>query len=173
MRIGVLSDTHDQRERTRFAADALRDAGVEAFFHCGDFVDADMLELLSARPCYFVFGNNDRPTTANLQRTARRTGAVCLDRGGIVDLAGKRIAITHGHLKSELRKLAAAQPDLLLSGHSHRASDERVNSIRRINPGALRRASRFTVAWLDLESDELQFLEIPRHPVMKFVRTPP
>ncbi len=36
MRLGILSDTHDELERTRVAIALLRRAGAEALIHCGD-----------------------------------------------------------------------------------------------------------------------------------------
>jgi predicted phosphodiesterase len=65
-------------------------------------------------------------------------------------------------MHTDIRRLLAAQPDYLLSGHSHIASDARTGPTRRINPGALHRAAEFTVALLDLEEDILRFLAVPR-----------
>jgi putative phosphoesterase len=160
MRIGILSDTHDQVDRTEQALERLASAGADVFFHCGDFVEAAMLKLMSPRPCYFVFGNNDVDTAPALRETALRIGATCLDWGGSVTLAGKRIAITHGDRNSELRSLLAAEPDYLLSGHSHVALEAMHGTTRCINPGALHRAAKLTVACLDLISGELEFLEV-------------
>ncbi|RLS46748.1 MAG: metallophosphoesterase, partial [Planctomycetota bacterium] len=50
--------------------------------------------------------------------------------------------------------------DYLLHGHTHVCRDERHGATRIINPGALHRASEFTVALLDTDSDELQFLVV-------------
>jgi predicted phosphodiesterase len=55
-----------------------------------------------------------------------------------------------------------AEPDYLFTGHTHVAHDRYEGKTRLINPGALTRASRFTVALLNLETDELTSLEIPR-----------
>ncbi len=161
MRIGIISDTHDQTERTEQAVELLTNAGAETLFHCGDFVDAAMLELMAAKPCYFVFGNNDVDSVSFLRETAKRIGATCLEWGGTVTLAGQRVAVTHGHRKIEVRSLLAAEPEYLLSGHSHVALDTLHGATRCINPGALHRATEFTVACLDLATDELEFLEIP------------
>ncbi len=158
MRIGILSDTHNQTDRTRQAVELLLAHDIEAFFHCGDFVDASILSLCAAKPCYFVFGNNDDPT--DLHQAAHGTAAVCLEWGGEITLDGKRIALTHGHRFGESSRLLAVQPDFFFSGHSHEVDDHREGPTRHINPGALHRASRYTVAVLDLAADHLQFLEI-------------
>lgn len=161
MRLGILSDTHNQRDRTRAAVELLKQQGADVFFHCGDFIEASILELLAGTPTYFVFGNNDCDTISELRAAAQATGAICLEWSGIVTLGEKQIAITHGHRTSEVRRFLAQQPDYLLSGHSHVPTDQRVAHTRRINPGALSRAKSYTVALLDLATDELQFLDVP------------
>jgi len=162
MILGILSDTHDQRERTRRAVQLLVDAGAEAFVHCGDFTGPEMLELCALRPCWFVFGNNDDFSIPDLKRVAAETGAVCLEWGGEVTFGGKRIGVTHGHTHIDVRRLLAAHPDYLLSGHSHIAGESQVGPTRRINPGALHRARQYSVAVLDVETDELRFFDVPR-----------
>lgn len=97
----------------------------------------------------------------SLQRAAAQFGAVCLGWGGVVDLADKRIGVVHGHLTMDVRRVLGKRPDVLLTGHAHSPSDVVVDSVRRINPGALYRADEFTVALLDLESGELRFLRVP------------
>jgi predicted phosphodiesterase len=55
----------------------------------------------------------------------------------------------------------AEKPDYLLFGHFHIASDATFGGVRCINPGALANADSFSVAVLDLASDDLRFFEIP------------
>lgn len=61
----------------------------------------------------------------------------------------------------DLRPLLDAGPDYLLSGHSHIAGESRVGPTRRINPGALFEADEFSVAILDLATDDVRFINIP------------
>ncbi len=88
-------------------------------------------------------------------------GAVCLGWGGAVTLAGKSVALVHGHMRTDVRRLLADRPDYLLSGHFHLTFDRRDGPTRRINPGALHDADEYTVALLDLEMDALRFLTVP------------
>lgn len=162
MKLGILSDTHNQRSRFEQALELLRSQGAEALVHCGDITESDVLELCAGQPCYVVLGNNDADNYPSLKQTALTIGATFLEWGDTVTLAGKTIAITHGHLKSEVRRLMAQQPDYLLSGHTHIAEDRIVERTRRINPGALHRARSFSVAILDLLTDNLTFLPVPR-----------
>jgi putative phosphoesterase len=162
MRLGILADTHNQLDRARRAVEILQSAGAEALIHCGDLASAEVVAACAELPLYFVFGNHDADNVPALRAAAKEYGAVCLGYGGEVTLAGKRVAVTHGHLTTDLRPLLAAEPDYLLTGHSHAMMDRRDGPTRRINPGALHRAAEFTVALLDLESDELRFLNVPR-----------
>jgi putative phosphoesterase len=161
MRLGILSDTHDEWTRTRAAVDLLRAEGAEVLIHCGDLASPAILTLCAVLPCYFVFGNHDADSVPALQRAALESGAVCLGWGGVVELAGKRVGLVHGHLTTDVRRVLGAQPDYLLSGHSHNSSDSQIGPVRRINPGALHRADAFTVAMLDLVADALRFMRVP------------
>lgn len=159
MRIGILSDTHDRRARAARAVRMLVDAGAEALFHCGDLTVPEIVYECAELPSYFVFGNNDDDEDG-IRTAISAIGGTCLEWGGEVALGGRRIAVTHGHLGKEVRRLVAAAPDFLLFGHSHVPTDDREGSTRWINPGALHRAEAWTVALLKLDTDDLEFLKI-------------
>jgi putative phosphoesterase len=159
LRIGILSDTHDQVARTGRAVAMLQAEGAAALIHCGDLTGPDVVYECCVLPCYYVFGNNDFDEDA-LRAAMNATGGVCLETGGLIELAGRRIAVAHGDLPREVRRLESTAPDYLLFGHSHHPTDQREASIRWINPGALHRASTWTVALLDLAKDELEFLAV-------------
>lgn len=161
MRIGILSDTHDRADRTRSAVALLLAAGAEALIHCGDVTTPDVVEEVVGAPAYFVFGNCDHDPDA-LRLAMRRTGATCLGRGGVIELGGRRIAVIHGDSPRDYARLTAEEPDYIFSGHTHVARDVREGPTRHINPGALYRASTFTVGLLDLATDEYTSLTVPR-----------
>jgi len=159
MRVGIVSDTHDQRLRTTTAVRLLIAEGAQALIHCGDFTSPDIVHACAGLPGFYVFGNNDWDEKG-LQRAMEEVGGTCLGRSGEVVLAGKRLAVNHGDVEQELRRIANRSPDYLLFGHSHQPADERKGRTRWINPGALYRARSWTVALLDLESDVLRFLAV-------------
>src|SRR4051812_13863108 len=98
MILGIISDTHDQVRRTSEALRLLHEAGAEALVHCGDVTSPEILALCSGQPLYFVLGNNDYEielkTAAEGMANVRYLG----DRG-VIELAGKRIGVTHGHMR--------------------------------------------------------------------------
>ena len=161
MRLGILSDTHDDIAKTRQAIEILRAAGADALVHCGDLTGPEIVVACSELPLYFVFGNHDADRVPELKIAAATTGAVCLEWGGVIELGGRRIGVTHGHMDIDVRRVLDRQPDYLLFGHLHFPVDNREGSVRRINPGASSRADECSVAILDLETDELRFLTIP------------
>jgi putative phosphoesterase len=161
MRLGILSDTHDEIARTRLAVRLLRTEGVDALVHCGDVTGPDLVAVLADLPCYYSFGNHDADSVPYLQRAIADAGSICLGWGGVIELTGKRVGVVHGHMRIDVQRVLADRPDYLLSGHSHIASDHREGLVRRINPGALHEAQNYTVALLDLGTDELQFVTIP------------
>ncbi|MCR9116817.1 MAG: metallophosphatase family protein [bacterium] len=162
MLIGILADTHNQIARTEQAVDLLRQAGVELLVHCGDLNGPEIIETCAKLPLNFVLGNHDGDMARALVAAADQFDATYLGWGGEFEAGGKRIAVVHGHLKMDLKPLLDAEPDYLLSGHSHASHDFRVGKTRRINPGALHRASEFSVATLNVDTDRLEFLNVPR-----------
>ncbi len=159
MRIAIISDTHDHKKRTVQAVEVLRSEGAETLIHCGDLTGPDIVHACGGLPSYYVFGNNDFQQDV-LRAAMNEVGGTCLDFGGEILLDGKRIAVTHGDSLREMRRLAAAEPDYLLFGHVHVTADRREGPTRWINPGALHRARRWTVALLDTDHDELHFFDI-------------
>jgi putative phosphoesterase len=159
MRIGILSDTHDQVARTATAVAMLIAEGVEVLIHCGDLTGPEVVTECGRLPSYYVFGNNDFEEDC-LRHAMARVGGICLDRGGELVLNKWRVAVTHGDSLAEMRRLRTLEPDYLLFGHSHRPTDERDGPTRWINPGALHRATAWTVAVLDLAGDALRWLKV-------------
>lgn len=165
--LGVISDTHNRARRCREAIDRLRDAGARAFIHCGDVGEEAVFDAMAGETVWFVWGNTDlhRPSLA---RYASELGLTCLDTGGELTFAGRRLYVMHGDDSEKVRDICdlaergddpAATPDYLLTGHTHVPHDRYCGSLRWINPGALHRARPKTAALLDVKSGRLQTFE--------------
>ena len=160
MRLGILSDTHDELDRTIRAVRLLRDAGADAIVHCGDITGPAILRVCAAVPCWFVFGNNDSDSVPALREAAANYGAICLGWGDTFEIGARRVGVVHGHMTSDVRRVLSQRPEFLLSGHSHIPTDVTVDGVRRINPGALHRADTLTVAVLELPGGALRTLDV-------------
>ena len=160
MLIGIMSDSHGNAAMVKRAFALFDSLGVRAFFHCGDVGGQSVLDEFVGRPIWFVWGNTDwaAPGTNTFLST---TGLPVPQVPTRVTLAGKSIAMCHGHERIFVKLSRRPDADYLFSGHTHVPSDTRVGECRLINPGALHRACPPTVAALDLARDDLQFHEVP------------
>lgn len=159
MLIGVLSDSHGHADTTAGAVRTLLAHGAEMLLHLGDVGSEDVIDELAGHRARIVFGNCDWDTD-RLRRYAEGAGVTVDHPMGMLEVGGKRIAWTHGHLDHLMAEALDAGVDYLLHGHSHELRDERIGPTRVINPGALFRARRYTAALLDPASDTLSIVEV-------------
>ncbi len=129
MRVFVVSDSHG---RNTYLNKALEQAGpFDYFLHLGDLEGSeDFIEAFVETPKELISGNNDYFSD--------------IEREKIIELAGHRIFMTHGHyyyahsgneqLKSAGRRNKA---DIVLFGHTHRPTLEIDEDIIVANPGSL------------------------------------
>ena len=159
MRIGVVSDTHDNALNISRIVELFNEAAVERVVHTGDITRAETLHALAElhAPLFAVFGNNDVDRDG-LTRVAAQHGIHLVDPPLVLTWHGRTIAVVHDpdDLTVELRE----QHDLLLYGHVHRHVHERDNGAVVFNPGecsgGLKGQNR--VGIVDLESLEPELL---------------
>jgi uncharacterized protein len=168
MIIGILSDTHGRDARLKAALEILRQRGAQAVVHCGDIGTFECLEILGqcGIAAYAVAGNVDAHLP-NLEAQALKAGVTFSSEVVEVPLSkGQYLVATHGHDEAILSELLVGQQfPYVCHGHTHKTRDERIGSVRVINPGALfncRGPNYHTVALLDTQTDELEFLKVPR-----------
>lgn len=150
MRIGVMSDTHGQ---TRFAADAVRlldSLGIEQLLHCGDIGSPAVVPIVSRWPAHFVLGNVDDQVEP-LRQAIEAAGGRLHGRFGQLEPAGCPIAFLHGDDARRLQEtIASGSWRLVCHGHTHIPACTRHGEVTVLNPGALYRAARHTVATVEL-----------------------
>lgn len=162
MKIGVLSDTHNQADATRRALDILREQGAMRLIHCGDITTPAIVELFAGWEVAFVYGNMDANRLA-LESAVAQLGQASIGHVLNVTLGGARIVACHGDDAPQLKELVrSGLYDYVLHGHTHTRRDELAGSTRVINPGALggtRRQSR-SVCLLDSAAGAVSFVEL-------------
>lgn len=161
MRIGVLSDTHGHVGHCREAVHLLENLDVKAVLHCGDVGSAAIVRLLAAWPAHFVFGNCDADLE-ELSLAIAQAGLACHGWFADLSLAGRRIAMTHGHLSQPLTEAEqSGEFDLVCYGHTHRAEQHWQGRTLVLNPGALYRARPLSFAVVDLERLTVERFTLP------------
>lgn len=150
MLLGVVSDTHGQIDYCLEAIRMLESFAPAAVLHCGDIGSPEIVPLFHRWPTHFVFGNVDYDADS-LREAITAAGQTCHDRFGDLALGGVRIALLHSDDEQKFREACdSGRYDLVCYGHTHVAKQERRGRTLILNPGALYRAPRHTIALVDL-----------------------
>ena len=163
MKVGVLSDTHDDETNLRVALDAYRQQRITQLIHCGDMIGPEIVGQLKGFQVIYVDGNMDRES-GEIYRRLRE-----LDPHSVVlptfegEIADVSIAVTHGDDLAELnRVIRSGIHRFVFTGHTHRRRDETIGPTRVFNPGALgglQFESR-SYSMVDLVSGEVEVIEL-------------
>jgi uncharacterized protein len=134
MRIGIVSDTHNNLRNVNRIVELFNAARVERVIHTGDITQAKTLEVFGRldAPMYGVFGNNDQerePLTAAIERH----GFVFQEPPFELTWLARRIIVVHDPL--ELDGSLQSGHELALHGHTHLYRYERRGDQVIFNPG--------------------------------------
>ena len=165
--LGLLSDTHGRAAIARDAVQLLLQHGADRLVHLGDVGSVEVIDAMAANhlatgeqiEAHLVMGNCDWEIKA-LTQYAQTLGIAAYVTAGEMVVDEKRVVFTHGHVNEVMKDAIDSRADYLLHGHTHLQSDHVTGSTRVINPGALFRASKHTVALLTPETGELRVLEV-------------
>ncbi len=159
MRIGVVSDTHNNLKNVRRIVDLFNDAGVTRVVHTGDITQAKTLDVLAGlnAPLVGVFGNNDCERES-LERAIETHGFRFREPPLECTWHGRRIVVVHDPL--DLDGLAHTRHDLALHGHTHLYRLTRTRERLEFNPGecAGHLSGYNAVGVVDLESMATELL---------------
>ncbi len=154
MRLGIVSDTHDNLDHVQQAVELFESHGVDRVVHCGDIVapfsatpfDTDAFDFSSVR------GNNDGEWA--LGNVVDEFGAY-LGECGELTVDDTEIAVYHGTNRVLREALAdSGNYDYVFHGHTHERTVETHGETVRVNPGGLPipgADDAFHVATLDTE----------------------
>jgi len=163
MKIGVLSDTHDDEANLKLALDAYRQRGITQLIHCGDMIGPEIARRFQGFQVIYVDGNMDHES-GEIYRVLREVdphSVVLPTFEGVI--AGVSIAVTHGDVPVELdRLIRSGIHQFVFTGHTHRRRDETIGPTRVLNPGALgglRFESR-SYSVVDLVTGEIQVIQL-------------
>ncbi len=134
MRIGVVSDTHNNLKNVRRIVALFNAAGVERVIHTGDISQAKTIDVLAElnAPVSGVFGNNDQERES-LTSAINRHGMHFVDPPLELNWHSRDILVVHDPL--ELEGLHTPQQHLVLHGHTHRQRIEQRAGQLIFNPG--------------------------------------
>lgn len=160
MIIGVISDTHDNFRDSRKAAEIFKEKKIQTILHAGDLENPAILEIFHEFEIYLTHGNVDPDIAEINQKLFYMKKSECRVHYDI-QLHQKNILLTHGDNIPYFRAaVESGNYHYIIKGHTHFPEDYRRNNIRILNPGALARASQFTIGILDLRKDQWNIIEL-------------
>ncbi len=149
MKVGILSDTHDNLPQIEKAIELFNRERVDFVLHAGDFVAPFTIAKFQALSCPWagVFGNND----------GEKKGLAAVSQDRIQEgplrttIGGRKITVVHdiASINPQIEKA-----NLIVFGHTHKQSALKQGDELLINPGECGGwlSGRSTVAIVDLET---------------------
>lgn len=133
MRLGIVSDTHNNLKNVRRIVELFNQANVDHVVHTGDITQAKTIEIFAAlrAPMSGVFGNNDMERDS-LQTAMDAFGFEFFEPPFSVEWHNRKIIVVHDPLEFEDH---VSSHDLALHGHTHRYRHEELDATLYFNPG--------------------------------------
>jgi uncharacterized protein len=157
MKIGIVSDSHDNVPALISAVETLRNAGAAVLLHAGDIIAPFTARVLNdfPGPVHAVYGNNDGER-AGLRKFLPEIADGPLE----LSIGGKRILLVHD--VTQVPDVSAKRVYAVVHGHTHKHEDALRGGARYINPGECGGwlYGKKTAMILDLESGETRLIEI-------------
>jgi putative phosphoesterase len=165
MKIGVISDTHDNLSMVEKAVARLNEEKVELTIHAGDYTSPFVIPKFKALNSRLigVFGNNDGDHEFLKKRFGETTNCEIRGRFAAVDAEGFKIALLHGDEAELLNALVDSQGfDAVVSGHTHVSVNEVKGRTLVLCPGEVcgYLTGKATLALLDTVKREAVVLEL-------------
>ena len=159
MKLGIISDTHDNFGLAEDAADFFEEKGCDKVIHCGDMICPATANIFDRSfEFYAVRGNNDGEW--GLKETVEEFGE-WMGNIGELNLKENEIAVYHGTDEEIADSLTSSgKYDYVFRGHTHRKKVKEVGETIEINPGGVKlpfQEEGLHVLVLDLETGEFEF----------------
>jgi putative phosphoesterase len=139
MRIGIISDTHDDEENTRKAIEIFQKEKVDFVIHLGDYVSPPIVRLFKGLKLIGIFGNNDGYKYM-LMKAFDEIGGEIKGDFATLEIDNLKIALYHGEFKEITEALAKCQDfDVVFAGHWHKFEKKNFGKSLLINLGSAHR----------------------------------
>ncbi len=164
MKIGVMSDTHDNLSNMTFVLNTYRERKIETIVHCGDLTSLNMISHLEGFRVIYTIGNMDFATGAIKKRLEKMREDNFVGEVFTGKIGGVPVAVTHSHINGKVIGLVGeGRFKWLFHGHTHEKRDEVVRGVRIVNPGALGGLGREprTFCVVDLVNEKVEFIKVP------------
>lgn len=162
MKVGVISDSHDNIWMLARAMESLKN--VDVILHCGDIVAPFMIvrlgETLPNVPIHIVWGNNDGDKVLLQQKASHYDKITVHGDFAEIEIDGWNFAMNHyPAIAQRLAKTGLYQ--VVCYGHDHTLHHEWIGQTLLLNPGELMGLNgRSTVAIVDTEDFSVKVVDL-------------
>jgi putative phosphoesterase len=163
MKIGIMSDSHDNLKNIKQALEIFKSENVEVILHAGDLVSPFCVPLFEdfSGNFYLCAGNN-LGDAKFLQSLIEGIGEYYPEIAEI-ELDDNKFALYHGTYEPITRALLDSQNyDYIITGHTHHKEIKEKGKTILINPGETfgDLYGKATIAILDTKTTEVNFNEL-------------
>ena len=161
MKLGVMSDSHDNIPNVARAVALFNEIDVDLVVHAGDFIAPFAIDPLADLNCRVVgvFGNNDGERVILAQRFETIRGEVHPNLAS-VSLGGKNIAVMH-YPELAIPIAKSGDYDIVVYGHTHKIDIQKGEALL-LNPGETGgwTTGKATIAVVDTQTLETTLHEL-------------
>ncbi len=160
VKIGIMSDTHDNLNATEDAVEFLNEKGVNHVVHAGDLVSPFVVGILSKLEAelHFVWGNNEGDRN-HVRQKFEEIDVEPKDFESL-EIGGCKVALIHGEEEEIVKALAESDDyDVVVRGHTHDPGVSEDPMVINPGPASGYLAESRTVALMDTEEMSAEILE--------------
>ena len=172
MKIGVISDIHENFHNLLLALQKMKESGVAQILCLGDLMNDGVAKILSIAdtPVFMIWGNNDGDKVM-LTKTTLNAGSNlsvsnnCYD---FLEYDGRKIFITHyENLAYPMAK--SGLYDAVFCGHTHIHKKEREGNCLVVNPGEIsaQKTGKATLAIYDTKINDAEIITLQQTVTLK------
>jgi putative phosphoesterase len=163
VKIGLISDTHDNIENILKAVKEFNSRQVDIVLHTGDFVSPIAVESFAGIKLVGILGNNDTDIVGLTSAFNKIHGEL---KGETFEAVydGIKLVIYHGTNSSKKEFLIkSGKYDMVIYGHTHRKANYKIGRTTVVNPGAAKGlffGFYATIAIFDTYSRIIEFVNL-------------
>jgi len=136
MRVGVVSDTHDDEGNVKKIIRIFKNEKIEEVIHLGDYITPPIVKLFKDFKLIGIFGNNDG-YKFYLTKVFAEIGGELLGDFAKIDIDGIKIALYHGEFREISEALAkSGDYDIVFCGHFHKSERSAFGKTLLLSPGS-------------------------------------
>ena len=136
MRIGIISDTHDDEGNVKKIVRIFKNEKIEQVIHLGDYISPPIVKLFKDFKLKGIFGNNDG-YRFYLCKMFKEIGGELLGDFAKFDVDGLKVALYHGEFREISEALAkSGDYDVVFCGHFHKSEKTVVGKTLLLSPGS-------------------------------------